>query len=142
MDFETFQSNIKILDPKEGNEIREKYIEKFIDTSKPRYAEMIGQRHKFRDGYCYLGYLWDYLKNPVVIKREYIEAVAEKMDEVYVLWDIQTCERIFIKDYWKFGKETVLKLKFKTLLDNYGYLPEDIYIFDDTFSWTLILTQE
>ena len=142
MDFQTFKANIEILDKEKENEIREKYIDKFINTAKPRYGEMIEQRHKFRDGYCYLGYLWDYLKNPIVIKREYIEEAAKNLDEVYVFWDIQTCERIFIKDYWKLGKETVLRLKFKTLLENYRYLPEDIYIFDDTFSWTLILTHE
>ena len=47
-----------------------------------------------------------------------------------------------MKDYWKFDKDAVLKMDFEILLDGEEYLPEDIYIFDESMTWTLIKTHE
>lgn len=142
MEFEVFQANLNILDKQKGDELRKTYIAKFIDTNDKSYKKRILKRHEFCDGYCYLGYLWDYLKKPVVIGKEYLEKAADGIDRVYVFWDIHSCERIFIKNYWRFGKTAVLSLPFKILLEGAEYLPEDIYIFDETMSWTLITTHE
>lgn len=59
-----------------------------------------------------------------------------------MLWDIHTAERIFIEDYWKFGKNNVLKLEFAELMNNLHYLPDDIYILDENYAWTIALTHE
>lgn len=142
MDLQTFKTRLEILNDEEGRELRKKYIKKFINVNDKSYQEQIQSTHKFVDGYCYLGYLWDYIKNPIVIEKIYIDALAQSVDVVYVFWDIHTCERIFIKDYWKFGKTAVLKLELKTLLAGEKYLPEDIYIFDKSFTWTVIKTHE
>lgn len=56
--------------------------------------------------------------------------------------DIHSCERIFADEYWKFGKDAVLKINFETLIKGEIYLPEDIYIFDENLTWTLIKTHE
>lgn len=141
MKLEDFKSKVKVLRKEEGNGLREKYIEQFINRSGP-FWERIEDVHKFKDGYCYEGYLWDCMKKPILIKESYVELKADNIDKVYVFWDINTCERIFIKDYWKLDKDAVLKLKFSDLLEGQEHLPEDIYIFDDSFSWTLILTHE
>jgi hypothetical protein len=66
----------------------------------------------------------------------------ENYSMVYVFWDIHTKERIFIENYWKFDKWAVLHLNSQLLFENLEYLLEDIYIFDDSLSWTLILTHE
>jgi len=58
------------------------------------------------------------------------------------MWDIHTKERIFIKDYWKFKKKAVLKMKANLLFEGEIHLPEDIYIFDDSFNWTIAKTHE
>jgi len=58
------------------------------------------------------------------------------------LWDIHTCEKILIEDYWKFPKERVIKVDVTSLKEGLEYLPEDIYIFNYDFSWTYILTHE
>lgn len=62
--------------------------------------------------------------------------------EVLVLWDIHSCDRIFIENYWKFPKDKVIMVDAKWLIDGLEYLPEDIYIFDYNFSWTYIITHE
>lgn len=142
MELDVFKSKVKILDKETGDGIRERYIDTFVDRTHSLYRERIEERYQFKDGYCYTGYLWDCLKVPVLTKEEYIESKAKEIDEVYVFWDIHSCERIFIKDYWKFDKDTVLELKFSDLIEGQNNLPEDVYIFDDSFLWTLILTHE
>ena len=142
MDFKTFQSNLKILDKQTGNTIRSKYINEFVNTKYEQYHQQIQLKHKFRDGYCYVGYLWDYIKNPIIIDKKYFEALVDKLNRVFVFWDIHSCERILIEDYWKFDKDSVIEIDFNVLLEGETYLPEDIYIFDKNMTWTLIKTHE
>lgn len=142
MDLKTFKAQITILDEDERRELRNKYIEKFVNTNHKLFQEQIEAKREFLDGYCYLGYLWDYIKNPIVIDSEYIENITKVIDKVYVLWDIHSCERILVKNYWKFDKNAVLLLDLETLLRGEEFLPEDIYIFDQNFTWTLIKTHE
>ena len=59
-----------------------------------------------------------------------------------MFWDIHSCERILIKDYWRFEKDAVLQMSMNLLLENEMYLPEDIYIVDKDFSWTMVKTHE
>lgn len=142
MDFTLFKKKVEILNEQRSNELRDRYICKFVNVDDKLYQERIQLRHKFIDGYCYLGYLWEYIINSVVIEEEYISKKAVRLNNIYVFWDIHSCEKILIKDYWKFDKDVVLKMNIKTLLLGDNYLPEDIYIFDESFSWTLIKTHE
>lgn len=142
MDFTIFKNEVEFVVKQRRNELRDRYIYNFVNTENSAYQEQISSYHKCIDGDCYLGYLWDFLINPVVIEEGYIDKSAKGLNDVYVFWDIHSCERIFIKDYWKFGKDVMLKLNIKTLLQGESYLPEDIYIFDDSLSWTFIKTHE
>lgn len=142
MDFDTFKANLVVIDNTQGSSLRERYIETFVDTNHKWYHDRIGARRKYIDGYCYEGYLWDCLKNKELVSAEYIKELSENVGTVYVFWDMHSCERIFIEDYWKFAKDAVLELKFDTLIQGREFLPEDIYIFDNSFKWTLVLTHE
>jgi len=142
MDFDIFSENISILDSTDGEEMRSRYIKTFVDFDKELYKTNVETKHEFTDGYCYTGYLWDCLISPVVISQEHLEAMQERLGSVYVFWDIHSSERISIEDYWKFGKDSVLKLDMNVLMSGKYHLPEDIYIFDKSFDWTLILTHE
>lgn len=142
MDFDIFKQQINVLDNDQKSKVRKKYIEKFIDTKKEFFQQQIEIKYQFIDGYCYLGYLWDCLISPTIIEEKYINLISNEIDYVYVFWDIHSCERIFIDNYWRFKKDDVLKLSLKTLLKGQKYLPEDIYILDDSFSWSFIMTHE
>ena len=142
MDFKSFQSQVVVLNKEEGVEVRKKYIEKFVDTTDEYYKKQIQLKYKFSDGYCYWGYLWDCIKNPAVIDKDYIRTISKGMGSVYVFWDVHSCDRIYIENYWRFAKEAVIKLSFDTLISGEEYLPEDIYIFDENITWTLIKTHE
>lgn len=46
------------------------------------------------------------------------------------------------KSFFKFGKDNIVKLDIEYLIESIDYFPEDIYIFDNDFSWTYIITHE
>ena len=71
-----------------------------------------------------------------------IYSYRDKMKSIYVFWDIHSSEKIWIKDYWKFDKDAVLRMSMDTLLAGCEFLPEDIYICDSTFQWTFVMTHE
>ena len=139
--FEDFKKSVIVLCDENANSLRRKYIDTFINVDHPHFIRYISHLERFSDGYCYTGYLWDCLISPTVIDFDYFKTVTFSTD-VFVLWDIHSKEKIFVENYWKFNKSDVLKLNYDVLLNNLEYLPEDIYIFDETFSWTLILTHE
>ena len=141
MTIEEFKKSIIVFEDEYANVLREKYINTFIDDNKHSYKDNIQELRKFSDGYCYTGYLWEFIIFPEVIEFDYLKKLSFETD-VYVFWDIHTKERIFIENYWKFNKHDVLKLNYNILLNNLKYLPEDIYIFNEALDWTLILTHE
>lgn len=126
----------------EKSEIRNKYIAKFVNIKSSTYQERIKKKSRYIDGYCYQAYLWDCIDSATIVDEEYIDQFIKNDEQVYVFWDIHSCERIFIKDYWKFEKDAVLQMSMKLLLENERFLPEDIYIVDKNFTWTLIKTHE
>lgn len=89
-------------------------------------------------------YVWDCLKNPTIKSEKTINNIIDNLHSrsIYVMWDIHTKERIFIEDYWKFDKRSVLKISADIFLKGEKYLPEDVYIFDDSMEWSIIKTHE
>lgn len=142
MDLEQFKEKVVILPGKRTETLRKKYIERFIDTKSSHYKEFIEKTAEFSDGLCYTGYLWDCLYNSTQISWEDILSYRDQLKEVYVFWDIHSCERILMENYWKFDKRAVMAVDFNDLLGHVDLLPEDIYIFDSSYKWTIILTHE
>jgi len=143
MSFEEFEKNVTVIQGKPMRDLRERYISTFINEDMEHYKKYILNLTLCSDGFCYAGYLWDCLKTYTVIKEnEVFDFLYHCPNSVYVFWDINSKDRIFIKDYWRFDKGAMLEVTPKLLPDNYKYLPEDIYIFDDSFNWTYILTHE
>lgn len=142
MKLDEFAEQLVIVPIDETQRVREEYIKVFVDINKQYYKKYIEILNEYSDGLCYTGYLWDCLKDVVVVDLQYIELKSSGIDNVFVFWDTHTEERIFIKDYWKFGKRSILELNFNTLINNLEYFAEDVYIFDKSFKWTLVITHE
>lgn len=142
MTLEKFKEETVIISNEKGNEIRKKYIQNFVSVESEYYREYIKNVKECIDGKCYTGYLWECLKYPMTISEKEGEKILRKYSDLYIMWDIHSCEKIFTDDYWKFGKENILLINSNLLLKGEKYLPEDIYIFDNTFEWTFIKTHE
>jgi hypothetical protein len=121
---------------------RDAYLKTFIDTSSDYYYRHIATPRKFSDGIHYEGYLWACLLSPsrTTIERFRLEVVRHT--EVLVMADDHSRDRIPGAPMWPYRPCSVAHFRPETLLQSLDSLPEDIYIFDETVSWTLALTHE
>ena len=138
---EEFKRRVCKMDIASKAELRNEYIRKFVNINHPHYKAYILDTQKYVDGECYTGFLWDCLNEPVRIDEEHLICLLNKFDDFYVMWDIHSFKEIPY-DYWQFGKDDVLRLSVNDLLLGLRYLPEDLYIFDEEMTWTLVLTHE
>lgn len=130
-----------ILDMEKSSQIRKKYIDAFVDTSSHYYVNQILKMELFSDGLCYIGYLWDCLKKAVVIPHSECEQFLNAKHNIFVMWDIHSAERIVVPNYWKYPKNQVLCIN-QWDQSIRRELPEDIYLFDESFSWSVVFTHE
>ena len=142
MELTDFKKIVKFR--KSSEHLRERYIENFVDTNREYYRKYIKTLKNYKDGNCYEGYLWDTLFKCEIADYKYI---ADNIKEYYsknilVMWDIHSEEKIFIPDYWKFNKDDIIEFPTEILTEAAEYLPEDIYIFDERFERSFILTHE
>ena len=130
-----------VLGQSKSDILRNEYISAFVNCDSPHYKKFIEQKRMFTDGMCYVGYLWDCLLNMDVISEYRAKMMLTEKRDVFIMWDIHSCERIFIPDYWKYPKTSVLyaaEWSDSLMAD----LPEDLYLFDETFMWSVIFTHE
>jgi hypothetical protein len=144
MTFQDFKKLVKVQNIDDSLSFREEYIVNFIDVETKYYKKWIEVYRRFSDGYCYIGYLWDslYRNQYKKITLSEILLFENTLKDVLVMWDVNSEENIYKKNYWNFFKRDVIVVEFSLLMSNLTYLPEDIYIFDKSFKWTIILTHE
>lgn len=142
VDLVEFKRMVNVLPQVEADAVRRRYIDAFVDTNHPSFERRVGTLRLFRDGLAYDAYLWDYLKNWQRVSELALLTAACQQEPVYAFWDIHSNERIWIEDYWKLGKETVLQADYATITRGLEHLPEDIYIASLDMSWTYVLTHE
>ena len=142
MELSEFKKKVSIVEEDEKHHIREIYCSSFLNVSSAKYEAAINKKHEYSDGLYYNGYMWDYLSSPVIVESDYLTEKVRGRSNIYVLWDIHSCEKVFIENYWNFGRDDVLLLDGNTLMDAFYLLPEDIYIFDSSYMWTAIFTHE
>ncbi len=132
-----------VITGKTAAELREKYIKTFINCELPYYTERILHLKKYSDGECYTGYLGDCLKNASTItETQAFEKMQARTNPFFVMWDIHSCENIFIPNYWKYPKFAVIQVSTDELEKHLTTFPEDVYIFSPEYSWTVALTHE
>ena len=125
-----------------ADDIRKNYCEAFLLEESEYYKKNIFAKKQYSDGLCYEGYLWDCYANFSVKPISFCEDFLETKSDLYVLWDIHSSEKIFIPNYWKYPKSSVLVLETWSYDFYSNSLPEDVYIFDKSFSWTISYTHE
>lgn len=133
---------MQIIEGKEYFAIRELFIEHFINQESSFYLERIKKKHRFSDGVFQTGYLWDCLKEYNPKTEEFCIDVLSNKDDFYVIWDVLSSEHICIPNYYKYPPEACLRLSFQEFLEKANTFPEDMYLFDDTLTWCVIMTHE
>jgi hypothetical protein len=136
------EASPRIFSPEDSAFWRQAYLDAFIDTAKEYYQRNIASPHQFSDGVHYTGYLWDCLRSyeRITIQRFRLEVVRHP--EVYVLADNHSRDRIPGAPLWPYPAYSVAGFESTALLESLDSLPEDIYVFDSSLSWTLVKTHE
>jgi hypothetical protein len=141
-DLAAFRAQVTELNDAESTQIRHSFVESFINQDHPRFAEGIKSMRRFRDGLAYTHYLWDFLKSPTIIDEDDLWQRILGFDQLLVMWDIHSAELIRIPDYWKFPNATVLSCSSDVAFQGRRFLPEDLYLFDDSYRWVGVSTHE
>jgi len=92
---------------------------------------------------AYDGYLWDSLAEGRQIIENEVREVELLDHTVGVFWDLHSRDKIWTPNgtYWRFPKGPYSN-SYRNLLAGQDYLPDDLYIFDRTMSWTIVFTHE
>ncbi len=142
-----------VLNQEHADNLRHEFIEEFTDKTLPFYQKTLRMR-QFYDGMCYMGYIWEVLKKPyAIVTRETALALLCDKADVYVLWDIRTMKNVAHAFHYKVPKDRVIQTDGQSLAeqlqsdfaprsDHVSFLPEDIYVFDDSLSWFIVFTHE
>lgn len=137
-----FEEKIVIL-PDECKKIKRKqFIDTFVDKDSKYYQRNVARLYDDLEGKYYLGFMWECLKDKTTVAEEDIDNEIKYKQKIYVMWDINSSWSVLIDDYWKFGKDNILQMDFHSLMEGEGFLPEDIYIFDDSMTWCVAKTHD
>ena len=143
MSIHDFVLSATVHDQGESARLRNLYVDAFVDVTSDFYKRNIGSLKQFSDGLFYEGYLWDCLKNAQVIQcNELCSSLRRNIRRTMVMWDLHSQKKIPVPNYWLFERDRIIEVTSDVLVDNVGYLPEDIYIFDEGMTWTLVTTHE
>jgi len=88
------------------------------------------------------GYLWECIKNRERISERLLWDGPLFERRVFVLWDSLSSEQVRKKDYWKFPKDAALQMNYRDVPEFRPFLPEDMYLVDEDFTFTIIFTHE
>jgi hypothetical protein len=132
----------QILSPEDSALWRQAYLDAFVDTTNEHYRRYIASTHQFSDGVHYTGYIWDCLRSPSRIPIQRFQHEVVTHPEVFVMADDHSRDRVPGASLWPFPPYSVARFEPQRLLESLDSLPEDIYVFDSSVSWTLVLTHE
>jgi hypothetical protein len=147
MTFDEFVMLAHWLGDEESLRWRNWYIGRFVDESSEQYVRRISKYQGDPGKFSRAGYLWDCLRDLTSVPLIGWDDIADKvksLKQILICWDFRSVEHLDrdIREKWPFGHFGVLQVDSETLLRGIDFLPEDLYLFDRTLSWTLILTHE
>lgn len=142
-----------ILVPEEAHEMRELFRHAFLDSTCEHYKKFL---KPFSDStnreQAYWGYMWDCINrkacdiicgNPKEIFSLYKQYVDGNRRQI-VLWDVhdKRFDGTIEKLHPVFQTNGALAITLDCYQEKTDIYPEDLYFFDDSFTWAAIFTHE
>lgn len=87
-------------------------------------------------------YFWENLKEYNRKSEYFCQEIIKTKKSIFVMWDTYDNFTILDVNYFKYPRKSLLKMSPDEFFLKKDSFPEDIYVFDDTFSWTVIFTHE
>ena len=114
----------------------------FVDTTSEYYSKYVATKIPCSDGFHSFGYIWDCLRYSKMISFQSLCLELEKRSEVFTFADDHSHDKIIGAPLWIYPIDSIAIFKSKELIEILPELPEDLYIFDESVLWTLVLTHE
>lgn len=137
-----WHDEVRILPAEESGSLRDAYLRAFVGTDCEHYRQYIGKQRQFTDGQHYTGYVWDCLRHAARITYETFCEKVLQHPHIFAFADDHSRDRVINAPLWPYPPYSVIALPSGVLLDLLPALPEDLYLFDASISWTLVLTHE
>lgn len=131
----------KILSPEESTRWRRAFIDAFVDVKSDYFRTYLAPR-PCSDGDHYIGYLWDCLRSRTRISSRELRERVGTYSNVFVMADDHSRDHKINTLMWPYAPRSVASFQSKHLVHGFKSLPDDLYIFDSSLSWTLVLTHE
>jgi hypothetical protein len=143
MTLEELRAQVEVVEGEAADALRRRYVETFADTASGGYRRILETTRTYEDGPGYIGYLWEAFARWEQLGEEELAAEMEAANGTwFALWDVNTARNIFIPDYWKFPKASVVRGEPSVLVAGRDHLPEDVYYVPEAFDYSLVLTHE
>lgn len=121
------------LPKKESNSLRDAYIRTFFDTDSVDYRKYHFELY-WKQG---VGYLWGFLKQPFTsVHLEDVKQFVQQKEQVLFFWD--SSSRVGTE----ISRKYIYKMQTEILLNQYDRFTDDLYIFDETLTWTAVISHE
>ncbi|MBR0135124.1 MAG: hypothetical protein IJM18_02905 [Clostridia bacterium] len=133
---------MRIINGKAADDIRQRFTDAFIDRSSEYYKTAVRETRLCSDGMCYLGRLWVCFRERNMITEAQAVEAAKEFPRLYIMWDLNSADRITIPGYWKYPKRAVLQITSNELETVLPTLPEDAYVFDEDLKKAIAFTNE
>ena len=127
---------MKILTGIESAQIRERFQKTFLDFENPYYHSFFNAKLTLENYHQYTDYMWDILKNKEVIWGAEAEKRLQEQGEIFLMWD----DNRFIPLQFPYARKGVLRLTFAEFQSQESIFPDDVYFFDESYSWAIALT--
>jgi hypothetical protein len=124
----------------DADAVRRRFVAARVDPALVRQMPQALEVKDFDDGPAYEGYLWDFLEGKRVVTEPEIWGAVAGAERLYAMSDLHSAERVRLPE--GFPRGTVLRASAEVLRAGLAYLPEDLYLFDDSFTWAAALTHE
>jgi hypothetical protein len=134
--------SVQLFPPDESNFLRHAYFEAFANTTSEHYQKYVAPLQQFSDGKHYTGYLWDNIRDGRRVTFERLRNEISLHPKVNVMADNHSRDRVINAPLWPYPTNSVIALPPTLLIQLLHALPDDLYIFDLTLTWTLIMTHE
>ncbi|RAT96639.1 hypothetical protein [Brevibacillus sp. Leaf182] len=131
---------IPSLEKERSKSLKERYVSIFFDTESCSFRRFVYKRYVSQ----YRGFLWELARFNNNDKGIIREGLSKNEAATFLLQKGEVL--VFWEGYSTFGKEMIrdkiMKMDAKQLLENYTRFTLDMYIFDETLTWTVIFQHE
>ena len=123
MTFEEFAEAATLRTPDEAADIRRRFDEAFVQSGPTT------------------GLRWERLRRRQRVSLARLWATVAGVEVVDLMWDPPTEGRHPHSCVGPFGADAVVRCRVEDLERGVEWLPEDLYVFDETFTWSAIFTR-